>query len=150
MNNFGLRNLITNDSARIVQAISTGAGWEVWMQVELVLILRANGVQAAREVPYPPPSAFSLDVIAQDAAGTYAIELKVESANNAGALMINGINADRVKIAQYPAQNPGARWVVGLCYSNAAVQALVAFANFGANNAIFNYAGNIGVLVATV
>ncbi len=85
MNNVQLQNLILNDSERIAAAISTGAAWEIWMQVELVLILRAAGVQAAREVPYPPPNErLSLDVLAQDNDGRYAIELKVESANNSG------------------------------------------------------------------
>ncbi len=151
MNNVGLQNLIFGDSPRVVEAISTGAGWEVWMQVELVLILRAAGLQAAREVHYPPPNAqLILDVIAQDSAGQYAIELKVESATNAGAGIINGINADRTKLALYPPPNPGARWVVGIGYSATAVQAMNAYANNVANNSIFAYGNNIGVLVATV
>jgi hypothetical protein len=151
MNNVGLQNLIFADAPRIVEAISTGAGWEVWMQVELALILRGGGLQAAREVHYPPPNAqLILDVIAQDNAGRYAIELKVESATNAGAGIINGINADRAKLAYYPPQNPGARWVVGIGYSAAAVRAMDAFVQNGANNAIGAYHGNIGVLVATV
>jgi hypothetical protein len=151
MNNVGLQNLIFNDSARIVEAISTGAAWEILMQVELVVILRAAGVQAAREVQYPPPNQqLFLDVAAQDNAGRYAIELKVESANNAGAAILNGVNADRQKIALYPQLNPGARWVVGICSSAAAAQAMNAFAANVANNAIFAYQNNIGVLVATV
>lgn len=151
MNNADLGNIIFNDSGRIIQAITTGAAWEVWMQVEMVLILRAAGKQAAREVPYPPPHAnLSLDVISQDNAGQYAIELKVESATNAGAGIINGINTDRAKIALYPQPNPGARWVVGIGYSVAAVRAMQAFAQNGANNAIYAYQNNLGVLVATV
>jgi hypothetical protein len=151
MNNVQLQNLIFGDSGRIIQAITTGAAWEVWMQVELVLILRAGGLQAAREVSYPPPNGnLHLDVLSQDNAGIYAIELKVESANNAGAAIINGINADRLKIAQYPRPNPGARWVVGIGYSVPAVRAMQAFAQNGANNAIYNYQNNLGILVATV
>ena len=151
MNNVQLQNLIFGDSPRIIQAITTGAAWEIWMQVELVLILRAAGLQAAREVSYPPPNAnLSLDVISQDNAGIYAIELKVESANNAGAAIMNGINADRLKIAQYPQPNPGARWVVGIGYSVPAVRAMQAFAQNGGNNAIYNYQNNLGILVATV
>jgi hypothetical protein len=151
MTNNGLQALIFNDAPRIVEAISTGAGWEVWMQVELVLILRAGGLQAAREVHYPPPNAqLILDVIAQDNAGVYAIELKVESATNAGRAIINGINADCQKLALYPAPHPGARCVVGIGYSAVAVQAMQAFANLPPNNAIYGYHGNIGVLIATV
>lgn len=151
MNNVDLQNLILSDSQRIAAAIATGAGWEIWMQVELTILLRANGVQAAREVPYPPPNqAQSLDILAQDQSGRYAIELKVESANNSGTAIINGINQDRAKIANYPQPNPGARWVVGIGYSHGALQAMQAFANVGTNNAIFAFANGIGVLVATV
>jgi hypothetical protein len=151
MNNAGLQALIFGDSARIVEAISTGAGWEIWMQVELALILRAGGLQAAREIPYPPPNGgLRLDVLAQDNAGAYAIEMKVESATKAGAAIVNAINADRIKIANYPQPNPGARWVVGIGYSNVAVQALAAFVNSPANNAIGAYANGIAVVIATV
>jgi hypothetical protein len=153
MNNVGLQNLIFTDSPRIVQAITTGAAWEVWMQVELVLILRAGGLQAAREVPYPAPNNnLLLDVISQDNAGIYAIELKCESAHNAGPAVMIGINADRQKLQLYynPAPNPGARWTVGMGYSQAAVQAMNQFANVQGNNAIFAYQNGLGILVATV
>jgi len=151
MNNVQLQNLILADAQRIVEAIQTGSGWEVWMQVELTMILRTNNIQAAREVPYPPPNqAQKLDIIAQDQFGMYAIEMKVESATNAGAQIINGINADRAKIANYPQPNPGARWVVGLGYSHGALQAMQAFANNGANATIFAFNGGIGVTVSTV
>ena len=151
MNNVQLGNLIFGDSARIVEAITTGAAWEVWMQVELVLILRAAGKQAAREVPYPPPNqAQRLDCIAQDNQGVYAIELKVESATSAGAQIINGINQDRQKLLNYPQPNPGARWVLGIGYSVAAVQAMQNFANIPANNSIYAFQNGLGVLIATV
>ena len=102
-------------------------------------------------MPYPPPHAnLILDIISKDQFGIYAIELKVESANNAGAQIINGINADRIKIANYPAQNPGARWVVGLGYSNGALQAMQAFANIGGNMTIYGFVGGIGVTISTV
>jgi hypothetical protein len=151
VNNVQLQNLIFADSARIIQAITTGAAWEIWMQVEMVLILRAGGLQVVREIPYPPPNAnLSLDLGAQDNAGRYAIELKVESATNAGAGIMNGINTDRAKIALYPQPNPGARCVVGIGYSVPAVRAMQAFAQVGGNHAIYNYQNNLGILVATV
>ena len=151
MTNSDLQNLILGDAQRIAEAIATGAGWEIWMQVELTLRLRAAGVQAAREVPYPPPYGnLTLDIIAQDTFGLYAIELKVESATNAGAAIIRGINEDRAKISHYPPPNPGARWVVGIAYSFAALQALYEFAADGRNMAIFAVAHSVGVLVATV
>jgi hypothetical protein len=151
VNNVQFGNIIFGDSGRIVAAITTGAGWEIWMQVELTILLRANNIQAAREVPYPPPNGnLTLDVIAQDNAGIYAIELKVESATNAGAAIINAINQDRQKITLYPQPNPGARWVVGIGYSNAALVAMQNFATNATNNAIFGIQGGIGVLIATV
>ena len=150
MNNVGLGTYVLNDSARIVEAIQTGAAWEIWMQVEFVLIMRGAGLQAAREVPYPSPSRETLDLLARDAQGSYAIELKVESANNSGSAIINGINLDRAKIAHYPPQNPGARWVLGIGYSAGAMHAMQAFANNPANNAIYGNQGGIGVVVATV
>ena len=151
MTNAQLQQLIFGDSVRIVEAITTGAAWEIWMQVELVLLLRQNNVLAAREVPYPPPNQnLRLDCIAQDNQGMYAIEMKVESANNAGAQIVNALNADRLKIANYPQPNPGARWVVGIAYSQAAVNALQAFVANPANNAIGAYQNGIAVVVATV
>jgi hypothetical protein len=151
MNNVGLQNIIFSDNQRIVIAITTGAGWEIWMQVELAILLRVNNIQAAREVPYPPPNDnLKLDILAQDNAGIYAIEMKVESATNAGAAIINAINQDRLKIANYPPPNPGARWVVGIGYSNAALNAMQVFASTPDNNAIFAIQGGIGALVATV
>lgn len=151
MNNAAFGNLILADTPRIATAISTGAAWEIWMQVELCLILRDGGLQGAREVPYPFPNQnWSLDVRAQDNAGTYAIELKVESATNAGAIVIGGINQDRQKIASYPAQNPGARWVVGIGYSSVARNAMMQFAGVGGNASIYAEQNSVGVLIATV
>lgn len=151
MNNVQLQNLIFSDSVRIVEAITTGAAWEIWMQVELVLLLRQNNVQAAREVPYPPPHQnLRLDCIAQDNQGMYAIEMKVESANNAGAQIVNALNADRLKIANYPQPNPGARWVVGIGYSVAAVNALQQFVANPASNAIGAFQNGIAVVISTV
>ncbi len=151
MTNNQLQGLILFNAQTIADAISTGAGWEIWFQVQLTLWLRAANAQAAREVPYPPPNGgLSLDILAQDYLGQYAIELKVESATNAGAQIINGINADILKIQQYPQPNPGDRWVVGLGYSVTALQAMQNFANNNANNVIFAVNNGIGVLIATV
>jgi hypothetical protein len=70
MTNQNLLALILGDEVRITQAITTGAAWEVWMQVELVVLLLQAGLQAARELPYPPPnSTWRLDIGAQDSQG---------------------------------------------------------------------------------
>ncbi len=151
MNNVQLQNLILDNSERIAEAISTGAAWEIWMQVELVLILRAAGVQAAREVPYPRPNErLSLDVLAQDNDGRYAMELKVESANNSGRAIINGIDQDRHKLLLYPQPNPGARCVIGIAYSAAALRAMEEFASIPANVSIVAHRNGVAVLIAIV
>ena len=151
MTNNELLNLLLSNQVRIAEAISTGSAWEIWMQVELIILLRQSGIpgiQAAREVPYPNQN-LRLDALAQDPQGMYAIELKVESANNAGPL-IAAVQQDILKIQNYPAPVPGTRWVVAIGYSNPAINDLNAFASNPANNAIYNSAGGIGGLVVTV
>jgi hypothetical protein len=64
------------------------------MQVELIILLRNQGIQAAREVPYPMNPNWSLDALAQDNQGQYAIELKVESATNAGVQLLQSAQQD--------------------------------------------------------
>jgi hypothetical protein len=151
MNNAEFGNMILADSQRIATAISTGAAWEIWMQVELCLILRGHDVQAWREGNYPYPNqAWLIDVVAKDNFGSYAVELKAESATNAGRAILNGINQDRAKIAHYAPQNPGARWVVGIGYSGDARNAMAQFAGVSGNNTIFAEQNSVGVLIATV
>ncbi|UTM60196.1 hypothetical protein L4174_019250 [Photobacterium sp. CCB-ST2H9] len=151
MNNQNLAYMILNDSARISEAISTGAAWEIWMQVELILLFRQGGIQATREVPYPPPNGnWHLDALAQDNDGRYAIELKVESANNSGAAVLASAQQDVNKIVHYPAPNPGSRWVVAIGYSVNARNALQGYANDQNNYSIYQEQNSIGVLIITV
>jgi len=151
MNDANLSQLILNDEARIAEAIGTGAAWEIWMQVELVILFRQAGIQAAREVAYPNPHQnLHMDALAQDNQGQYVIELKVESANNAGTAVLNAAQQDIVKIANHPTPNPGTRWVAAISYSVPARNALQNFAANQNNNAIYNMGNNIGVLVVTV
>ena len=76
--------LILGNGQHVADAITTGSGWEVWLQVQLLLWLRQGNVFGAREIPYPPPNQrWRLDVVCQDAQGSYALELKVQSANDA-------------------------------------------------------------------
>ncbi|MBD2629256.1 hypothetical protein [Trichormus variabilis] len=150
MNNMDLSRYILAETGRITQAITTGAAWEIWMQVELIILLRNQRIQAAREVPYPMNPNLSLDALAQDNHGKYAIELKVESATNAGVQLLQSAQQDVNKIRNYPAPHPGTRWVVAIGYSADARNALQIFANVVGNNAIYNMAQNIGVMVVTV
>jgi hypothetical protein len=151
MTNVDLSNWLLADHGRIVEAISTGAAWEIWMQVEMLIILRQHNIAGAREVPFPPPyQAQHLDVSAQDAiGGRYAIELKVESATNAGAALLVSAQSDMLKIANYNAPCLVARWVVAIGYSSTARQALNGYAGVPFNNAIYNELNSIGVLLAT-
>jgi hypothetical protein len=150
MNNQDLSNMILGDEARIAEAISTGAAWEIWMQVELIILFRRLGIRAARELPYPADSKLRLDVLAQDNGGQYAIELKVESATNAGTALLSSVQQDIDKITAY--QAPAARWVVAIGYSADAKSALQACSENAANNAIYRTTGaiGIGVMVVTV
>lgn len=150
MTNNDVINMLIIERSRIAQAVSTGAAWEIWQQVELVVLLRLRGCNAGREVPYPPPyNAQSLDVLAGDAGGSYAIELKVESATNAGTALLPAAQQDMAKIQNYHAPNLSARWVVAIAYSDVARKALNKFAQTAANNAVYQEADSVGVLVAT-
>ncbi len=151
-----LCNYILEDHQRIVGAITTGSAWEIWMQVELILILRAKNIYGAREVPYPSPhSGMRLDAILRDQNENYAIEMKVESANNSGAFTA-GIQYDITKIQNYHAdpQDPPItfRWVIGIGYSFHAKSSMAYYAQNLANNAVYRDGGDtgIGVLIVTV
>ncbi len=148
MTNNNLLNLVRAYSGRIADAISTGAAWEIWMQVELILIFRQNQLQVARELKYPD-SNYYLDASAADSQGAYAIELKVESATNSGSSILNAILADKDKIASYNFVNT-TKWVLGIAYSAEAKYALRTFAANIVNKAIYAEENSLGILVVTV
>lgn len=66
----------------IIDAISTGAQWEVWLQVALAGVLRKWYGAMGRELRLP--SGKSVDLAFTYRSEYYFIELKVESATNAG------------------------------------------------------------------
>ena len=151
MNANDLSTLVLAKHVDIAEAVATGAAWELWMQVEMVKILKAAGKSVAREVSYPAPhDNWSLDFLAGDSQGRYAIELKVESATNAGTRLLTSVQSDITKLAYYPAPNPGARWVLAIGYSNAARQALAGFSDDEENHAIYHEVDSIGVMVASI
>jgi len=118
------------------------------MQVELILLFLQAEVAAAREVPYPKPNqGLRLDAFAQDDHGQYAIELKVESANNSGVAVLTSAQKDIHKIAKYPPLDSGARWVVAIAYSEKGKEALQDFSKVVNNNAIYRQPNSIGILV---
>lgn len=144
-----LINVISGDSRRITDAISTGAGWEVWMQVELALLLRSINVWGSREVKYPGSNQY-LDFLAQDNHGVYAIELKVESATNSGVNFLPSVQSDINKIISFTSPNLVARCVIGIGYSSVANNAMRTLANTNPNNCMYLLQGSIGVLVVNV
>lgn len=148
-----LVQLILNNEDRIVEAISTGAQWEVWLQVEIEIMLRreygnlGKNVGIAREVPYG--DGCSLDLLVQDQDGTYAIELKVESANNSGRAVLKAASEDYGKIQNYNPGFPCSRCVVVVYYSDAATEAVHELIN---DPDLDTYYGEdrIGVLIVAV
>ncbi|WIE47524.1 hypothetical protein [Pseudomonas sp. GM17] len=150
MRNTELSHIILSDHSRIEAAISTGAAWEVWFQVEFLLLLRAAHLSTAREIPYPPPNqALHLDLLAQQGVESYAIEVKVESATNAGNKLLAETCKDIEKIAKYT-EPVEARWVVSLAYSDVAKHSLRGFTEENSGHAIYNEAGSIGCMIFSV
>lgn len=148
-----LCNFFINRSATIANAISTGAGWEIWAQVDFILAVRANlpGYSGAREVPYPW-SKKKLDVLVGSNESRYAIEMKVESAASSAPFNIKLLQ-DVAKIQAYVTDDglPLARWVVGIGYSVPAKNDMQLYANNNPATTVYQDAGqnNIGVIVIT-
>ena len=140
-------DMLLADEPRIATAISSGAGWEIWMQVEFFILSMAKAWSVARELPYPAPSAQKLDFGLQDNKVNFAVELKVESATTAGAGFLPSFRADLVKIAAYTGVPAGNRFVVGIAYSGAAKAASAAVAGAGVT---YKAGTSIGVLVQKV
>ncbi|AZQ13190.1 hypothetical protein [Shewanella khirikhana] len=109
---------VLEDDGRISEAIATGAAWEIWMQVELMIACRRLGWSVARELPYPAPlERKRLDMMFSDGREKVALELKVESAQTSGDALMAKVEDDSHKLALYP-QSPGlSRWLLVLGYS---------------------------------
>ncbi|HEX4952294.1 MAG TPA: hypothetical protein VF017_02710 [Thermoanaerobaculia bacterium] len=139
---------ILGDAPRIATAISTGAGWEVWMQVELACLFRARGLGVAREVPYPSPhQRLHLDLTVQDKEGLiYAFEMKVESAQHATpSAMLAGIGADVEKIKLFDVDYLEARNVIGIAYSVPVNASLEQLAEHNGSSVLYGTRDSIGV-----
>lgn len=151
MINTYLATMILNESNRIATAIESGNAYEIWMQVELYVMLRNMNAQVAREVPYPN-GVQALDVLFRDVQGIYAVELKVESANNAAVSIINDVNTDVAKIANFVYADGTAliRWVVAIAYSKFNKDNLIARAYNPAITAVYNEQNGILCYVETV
>lgn len=121
-----LIDLILQHEHDWIEAISTGAGWELWGQVEVSkYLLRRYGVMG-REVPYSG-STKSVDIAVQIAKQNYFIEMKVESARNSGTFagesLLKAVGDDLAKIRQFEGQ--GHIWVLVIAYSIASKSELL-------------------------
>ncbi|PYS51618.1 MAG: hypothetical protein DMF68_03780 [Acidobacteria bacterium] len=141
-----LLELILSNHEDISQAIQTGAAWEIWKQVQLSIKLRQRGLAVVREASYGDGT--SLDLLVRDAnATTVAIELKVESATNAGRKLATDVRNDLSKINNYGAVAVNEKWVVGIGYSSAARSALSDISNGMGGIVEYGERGGIGVVV---
>ena len=133
-------------------AVSSGAAWEIWAQVQLFVTFLLGHYQVAREVPYDQGRQ-RLDLLVGDDGLAYAIELKVESATNSGAsAVIRALEVDVRKIELFHPDdlNLQAKWVIGIAYSAQARQALSRLAEQNRESMIYQDAASIGVLLIEV
>ena len=140
---------------QIVNAISTGAGWEIWLQVELILAVRAagQGYSGAREVPYPSPWDRSrLDITIGHNQEYYAIEMKVESATKTKPFM-DRILKDVAKIAYYEVKGSDvklSKYVVGIGFSIAAKAQMKVYSEEHPGKAGYYQDSGLGILLIVV
>lgn len=151
MNAENLVDKILENNERICKAIGTGAQWEIWLQVELMTNMLCPGVHGGREVPYPSPNErLHLDTFLQDEQGLlYAIELKVESATNAGTAVLNAARDDVNKISNFSSP-VSAKWVLVIGYSIEAKQALCDFYQKNEGVIYKEVVNGIGCMIITV
>lgn len=147
-------NWVFGDNQRIGASITSGSAWEIWMQVELYLILQNQGLQCARELSYPAPhQRKSLDLLARDNTGFTAIELKVESAHNAARGLLNKVIQDATKVRTFNAPDRRAqllRWSVGIAYSDQARNDFARYRDQSGPNVYYQEANPIGILIINV
>lgn len=150
-----LFNFFKLKAPQIVNAISTGAGWEIWLQVELILAVRAagQGYSGAREVRYPSPwDSSRLDISIGHKQEYYAIEMKVESATKTKPF-IDRILKDVTKIAHYNIQGSDvklSKYVVGIGFSVAAKAQMKAYSENNPGLAGYYQDSGLGILLIVV
>ncbi len=150
-----LLNFFKSKAPQTVNAISTGAGWEIWLQTELILALRdANlGYSGARELPYPSPwSKSRLDIGIGHNQEYYAIEMKVESAFKAKPFL-SRILKDVTKIGYYSIQGSQVKltkYVVGIAYGVAAKAQMKQYSVDNAGQTGYCEQNGLGILLILV
>lgn len=121
MNEKDFLNVVLQASNLYVSAISTGAQWEVAAQVFIAMKLQQGYGVMGREIKYPDSNKKAVDIAFQYNQINYAVELKVESANEAGKFagvsLKSALSEDAEKIKNF--NLPGAKkWVVCIAYSS--------------------------------
>lgn len=97
-------NWTAKESERIKRAMGTGAQWEIWLQVELALGLKATASLVVREEKYDS-SAKSVDLMCQVVNRAFAIELKTESTKTglvSNMTMLKALKSDKAKLLGNP------------------------------------------------
>lgn len=100
----GIANWAVSERTRIAAAMSTGAQWEIWLQVELALYLRTVSGLVLREQRYDG-SKKSVDIWSVEGTRAYAFELKTESTMTglvSGVTMLKAIKGDQLKLTENP------------------------------------------------
>lgn len=116
-------NLVLQLAPQLAGAVSTGAQWEVLAQTLIgSKLLEAYGV-IGREIPYPGTRE-SADIGFSYEGKHYLIELKVESATNAGQFagksLLTAVSSDVEKLRTYTdPRHTLVRWVLCIAYSRA-------------------------------
>ncbi|TFB33220.1 hypothetical protein [Pedobacter alluvionis] len=150
-----LLNFFKLKAPQTVDAISTGAGWEIWLQTELILALRGanQGYSGARELPYPSPLSRSrLDIGIGHNQEYYAIEMKVESPTRAKPFL-SRILKDVTKIGYYAVQGSQvklSKYVVGIGYGVAAKAQMKQYSIDNAGKAGYSEQSGLGILLIVV
>lgn len=144
-----LAALILASSERIACAMSSGAGAEIWLQVELALLLCEQGASVERQLCYPAPrQRWHLDLWAELQGQLLAIELRVENAANSGSMLLNQVHQELAKLVYFTPVPIEGRWVAALAHSSAGRAALKRFSGDPDNHGHYFEQADLGLLLA--
>ena len=127
--------VVMSQAAKFAQHIATGAAWEISAQTDIASALTEQKGTSGREMKYPD-SQQAVDLAFALNGRIYLVELKVESAQNAGDFAGKSMNAaftaDKNKLAGFDLNaflqgsglEPGGKWVVVIAYSGVAQAAM--------------------------
>ncbi len=154
MNASDLTDLILNLSDRIVRAVTTGADWEIWLQVEIALALEEKGITVTREVKYPSNFNWQLDFLVGVGLDLCAIELKVQSALGRALELWSGIDSDLTKLDNFNLQNMKInKWAVGVAHNKEGQEALEQITKMLPSmnrQCSYRASGTVGVIVVEI